>query len=65
MKPFSLMIQVKKISLYAASSAVREIQRITLDPKFNLDASFEDQNLTRVVSENLARVNKQRKVSCT
>ncbi|KAG2551963.1 lysine-specific demethylase JMJ25-like isoform X2 [Panicum virgatum] len=59
------MLEVKKISLYAASSSVREIQRITLDPKFNLDASFEDQNLTRVVSENLARVNKQRKVSCT
>lgn len=31
---FSLPIQVKKISLYAASSAVREIQRITLDPKY-------------------------------
>ncbi|PAN49698.1 hypothetical protein PAHAL_9G468900 [Panicum hallii] len=59
------MLEVKKISLYAASSAVREIQRITLDPKFNLDASFEDQNLTRAVSENLARVNKQRKVSCS
>lgn len=58
------MLEVKKISLYAASSAVREIQRITLDPKFNLDPSFEDQNLTRAVSENLARVNK-RKVSCS
>ncbi|TKV96146.1 hypothetical protein SEVIR_9G410200v4 [Setaria viridis] len=57
------MLEVKKISLYAASSAVREIQRITLDPKFNLDASLEDQTLTRAVSENLARVNKQRKVS--
>ena len=59
------MLEVGKISLYAASSAVREIQRITLDPKFNLDVRFEDQNLTRAVSENLARVNKQRKVSCT
>ncbi|CAN6320013.1 unnamed protein product [Urochloa humidicola] len=59
------MLEVKKISLYAASSAVREIQRITLDPKFNLHASLEDQNLTRAVSENLARVNKQRKVSCS
>ncbi|KAJ1297154.1 hypothetical protein BS78_01G356300 [Paspalum vaginatum] len=59
------MLEVKKTSLYAASSAVREIQRITLDPKFNLDASFEDQNLTRAVAENLARVNKQRKVSCS
>nr|CAB3495961.1 unnamed protein product [Digitaria exilis] len=59
------MLEVKKISLYSASSAVREIQRITLDPKFNLDASFEDQNLTRAVSENLARVNKHRKVSCS
>ncbi|CAL4914364.1 unnamed protein product [Urochloa decumbens] len=59
------MLEVKKISIYAASSAVREIQRITLDPKFNLDTGLEDQNLTRAVSENLARVNKQRKVSCS
>ncbi|CAN6325239.1 unnamed protein product [Urochloa humidicola] len=59
------MLEVKRISLYAASSAVREIQRITLDPKFNLDAGLEDQNLTRAVSENLARVNKQSKVSCS
>ncbi|XP_066393200.1 E3 ubiquitin-protein ligase JMJ24-like isoform X2 [Miscanthus floridulus] len=28
------MLEVKKISLYAASSAVREIQRIILDPKY-------------------------------
>lgn len=58
------MLEVGKISLYAASSAVKEIQKITLDPKFNLDIRFEDQNLTRAVSENLARVTKQRKVSC-
>ncbi|XP_062211254.1 E3 ubiquitin-protein ligase JMJ24 isoform X2 [Phragmites australis] len=58
------MLEIRKISLYAASSAVREIQRITLDPKFSLDIRFEDQNLTRVVSENLARVNTQKKVSC-
>uniref|UniRef100_A0ACD5WYD3 Uncharacterized protein n=1 Tax=Avena sativa TaxID=4498 RepID=A0ACD5WYD3_AVESA len=58
------MLEVGKISLYAASSAVREIRKITLDPKLNLDVRFEDQNLTRAVSENLARVTKQRKVSC-
>jgi len=58
------MLEVGKISLYAASSAVREIQKITLDPKLKLDVRFEDQNLTRAVSENLARVTKQRKVSC-
>ncbi|EMS68276.1 Lysine-specific demethylase 3B [Triticum urartu] len=58
------MLEVGKIALYAASSAVKEIQKITLDPKFNLDIRFEDQNLTRAVSENLARVTKQRKVSC-
>lgn len=57
------MLEVGKISLYAASSAVREIQKITLDPKFNLDVRFEDRNLTQAVSENLARVTKQRKVS--
>lgn len=58
------MLEIGKISLYAASFAVREIQKITLDPKFNIDVRFEDQNLTRAVSENLARVTKQRKVSC-
>ncbi|KAM3228550.1 hypothetical protein ACQJBY_059912 [Aegilops geniculata] len=58
------MLEVGKIALYAASSAVKEIQKITLDPKFNRDIRFEDQNLTRAVSENLARVSKQRKVSC-
>ncbi|KAM3313318.1 hypothetical protein ACQJBY_032747 [Aegilops geniculata] len=58
------MLEVGKIALYAASSAVKEIQKITLDPKFNRDIRFEDQNLTRAVSENLARVTKQRKVSC-
>jgi hypothetical protein len=110
----SSMVQVRKISLYAASSVVREIQRFTLDPKyvpwcmflvlhmianvelaikhyhhifvlevlimlamilvnpfnfnhymaifsrFSLDGKFEDQNLTRAVSENLARVNRQK-----
>jgi lysine-specific demethylase 3 len=59
------MLEIGKISLYAASSAVREIQRITLDPKFNLDLKFEDQNLTQAVSENLARVTKQRNVPCS
>uniref|UniRef100_A0A0E0KDM9 JmjC domain-containing protein n=1 Tax=Oryza punctata TaxID=4537 RepID=A0A0E0KDM9_ORYPU len=58
------MLEIGKISLYAASSAVREIQRMTLDPKFNLDLKFNDQNLTQAVSENLARVTKQRKISC-
>jgi lysine-specific demethylase 3 len=32
-KFLSSVMQVGKISLYAASSAVREIQKITLDPK--------------------------------
>uniref|UniRef100_A0A0D9Z783 JmjC domain-containing protein n=1 Tax=Oryza glumipatula TaxID=40148 RepID=A0A0D9Z783_9ORYZ len=59
------MLEIGKISLYAASSAVREIQRITLDPKFNLDLKFKDQNLTQAVSENLARVTKQRNVPCS
>ncbi|KAL5219129.1 hypothetical protein ABZP36_019813 [Zizania latifolia] len=59
------MLEIGKISLYAASSAVREIQRITLDPKFNLDLKFKDENLTRAVSENLAKITKERKVSCS
>ncbi|KAG8097294.1 hypothetical protein GUJ93_ZPchr0013g34980 [Zizania palustris] len=59
------MLEIGKISLYAASSAVREIQRITLDPKFNPNLKFKDQNLTQAVSDNLTRITKERKVSCS
>ncbi|KAF3322818.1 lysine-specific demethylase JMJ25 [Carex littledalei] len=50
------MLEVEKICLYAASSAIREIQKISLDPNLNLDKKFKDRNLTQAVSENLARV---------
>ncbi|XP_074589340.1 E3 ubiquitin-protein ligase JMJ24 [Curcuma longa] len=55
------MLEVGKMSLYAASSAVKEIQKITLDPKFSSDIKFENQNLTALVSENLEKVIKRRR----
>ncbi|KAJ3683736.1 hypothetical protein LUZ60_013963 [Juncus effusus] len=50
------IMEVRKMCLYAASSAIREIQKISLDPKLKLENKFEDHNLTEAVSENLARV---------
>ncbi|KAJ3699912.1 hypothetical protein LUZ61_003617 [Rhynchospora tenuis] len=50
------MLEVEKMCLYAASSTIRDIQKISLDPKLNLDNKFKDRNLTEAVSENLARV---------
>ncbi|KAJ6828384.1 lysine-specific demethylase JMJ25 [Iris pallida] len=59
--------EVEKMSLYAGSWAIREIQKITLDPKLGSDIiKFEDRNLTAVVSESLERLtNKRRRVACT
>ncbi|KAJ0979849.1 hypothetical protein J5N97_015323 [Dioscorea zingiberensis] len=59
------MLEVGKISLYAASSAITDIQKITLDPEFGRDIKFEDENLTSMVSENLVRMTKQRQIVCS
>lgn len=59
------MLEVGKMSLYAASSAIREIQKITLDPKLSLSIKFADPNLTAMVSENLERMAKRRQTVCT
>lgn len=59
------MWEVEKMSLYAASSAVREIQKIVLDPKLSSDIKFEDRNLTGMVSENLEKLTKRRRITCT
>ncbi|PKA62254.1 jumonji domain-containing protein 1C [Apostasia shenzhenica] len=59
------MLEVGKISLYAASYAVREIQKIALDPKFSSDIKFEDRELTAMVSENLEKVRKRRLIVCS
>ncbi|XP_021282219.1 lysine-specific demethylase JMJ25 isoform X1 [Herrania umbratica] len=55
---------VGKISLYAASSAIKEVQKLVLDPKLGAELGFEDPNLTAAVSENLEKVAKRRQITC-
>ncbi|KAM1095474.1 hypothetical protein FF1_010373 [Malus domestica] len=61
-RKFSL--EVGKISLYAASSAIKEIQKLVLDPKLGAELGFEDPNLTAAVSENLEKMTKRRQITC-
>nr|GMD05244.1 lysine-specific demethylase JMJ25 isoform X1 [Ipomoea batatas] len=58
------MLEVEKISLYAASSAIKEVQKLVLDPKTGPELGFEDPNLTAFVSENLEGTIKRRQVAC-
>ncbi|XP_020108136.1 lysine-specific demethylase JMJ25 [Ananas comosus] len=58
------MFEVGKISLYAASSAIREIQKISVDPKLDSELRLQDHNLTAMVSENLDKIIKRRQVVC-
>ncbi|KAM1691716.1 hypothetical protein ACFX1R_035101 [Malus domestica] len=58
------VMEVGKISLYAASSAIKEIQKLVLDPKLGAELGFEDPNLTAAVSENLEKMTKRRQVTC-
>ncbi|CAL9106172.1 unnamed protein product [Musa acuminata var. zebrina] len=59
------MLEVGKMSMYAASSAIREIQKITLDPRLSSDVKFENRNLTALVSENIEKLTKRRQVVCS
>lgn len=56
------MLELGKISLYAASSAIKEVQKLVLDPKVGPELGFEDPNLTALVSENLEKMMKRRQV---
>ncbi|KAH7847344.1 hypothetical protein Vadar_024994 [Vaccinium darrowii] len=58
------MLEVGKMSLYAASSAIKEVQKLVLDPKLGAELGFEDPNLTSMVSENLEKMVKQRHITC-
>ncbi|KVH89577.1 JmjC domain-containing protein [Cynara cardunculus var. scolymus] len=58
------MLEVGKISLYAASSSIKEVQKLVLDPKVGAELAFEDPNLTKLVSMNLEKMTKQRQVAC-
>ncbi|XP_073302831.1 E3 ubiquitin-protein ligase JMJ24-like isoform X1 [Primulina huaijiensis] len=59
------ILEVGKISLYAASSAIREVQKIVLDSKLGPELGFEDPNLTSLVSKHLESMVKQRQVTCS
>eukprot|EP00257_Ricinus_communis_P024497 XP_025011911.1 lysine-specific demethylase JMJ25 isoform X1 [Ricinus communis] len=61
-REFSL--NVGKISLYTASSAIKEVQKLVLDPKLGTEIGFEDPNLTAAVSSHLEKVSKQREIGC-
>ncbi|KAL9393108.1 hypothetical protein Peur_012393 [Populus x canadensis] len=58
------VLEVGKMSLYAASSAIKEVQKLVLDPKLGAEIGFEDPNLTAAVSEHLKKVAKPRQISC-
>ncbi|KAJ0079993.1 hypothetical protein Patl1_22561 [Pistacia atlantica] len=58
------VLEVGKISLYAASSAIKEVQKLVLDPKLGAELGFEDPNLTAAVSENLEDVMKRKQITC-
>ncbi|KAL0797533.1 hypothetical protein Bca101_052707 [Brassica carinata] len=60
------ILEIGKISLYAASSAIKEVQRLILNPEFGAELGFEDPNLTKAVSNNLDKVIKRpQQISCT
>lgn len=58
------ILEVGKMSLYAASSAIKEVQKLVLDPKLGAELGFEDPNLTSMVSENLEKMVKHRHITC-
>ncbi|XP_057499087.1 E3 ubiquitin-protein ligase JMJ24-like isoform X2 [Actinidia eriantha] len=58
------ILEVRKMSLYAASSAIKEVQKLVLDPKLGAELGFEDPNLTSMVSENLEKMVKQKQIPC-
>lgn len=58
------ILEVGKISLYAASSAIKEVRKLVLDPKLGAELGFEDPSLTALVSENLEKMIKQRQIAC-
>ncbi|KAH7543103.1 hypothetical protein FEM48_Zijuj02G0147600 [Ziziphus jujuba var. spinosa] len=58
------VLEVGKISLYAASSAIKEVQKLVLDPKLGAELGFEDPNLTAAVSDNLEKITKRRQLTC-
>ncbi|KAI5398548.1 hypothetical protein KIW84_064070 [Lathyrus oleraceus] len=57
------VLEVGKISLYAASSAIKEVQKLVLDPKLGGEIGYGDPNLTAMVSENYEKMSKRRQIT--
>ncbi|KAL3851301.1 hypothetical protein ACJIZ3_013183 [Penstemon smallii] len=49
------ILQVGKLSLYAASSIVKQVEELVLDPILGAELGFEDPNLTALVSQNIVK----------
>ncbi|CAA0825117.1 Unknown protein [Striga hermonthica] len=58
------VLEVGKISLYAASASIKEVQKLVLDPKLGPELGFEDPNLTSLVARNLENMIKHRQITC-
>ncbi|MED6193487.1 hypothetical protein PIB30_019960 [Stylosanthes scabra] len=58
------VLEVGKISLYAASSSIKEVQKLVLDPKLGAEIGYGDPNLTAMVSENYEKMVKRRQITC-
>ncbi|XP_017414752.2 E3 ubiquitin-protein ligase JMJ24 isoform X4 [Vigna angularis] len=58
------VLEVGKISLYAASSAIKEVQKLVLDQKLGAEIGYGDPNLTAMVSENYEKMVKRRQITC-
>ncbi|KAL2325526.1 hypothetical protein Fmac_024584 [Flemingia macrophylla] len=58
------VLEVGKISLYAASSAIKEVQKLVLDPKLGAEIGYGNPNLTAMVSENYEKMVKRRQITC-
>ncbi|XP_022640897.1 lysine-specific demethylase JMJ25 isoform X4 [Vigna radiata var. radiata] len=62
------VLEVGKISLYAASSAIKEVQKLVLDqkspPRLGAEIGYGDPNLTAMVSENYEKMVKRRQITC-
>ncbi|XP_043720519.1 lysine-specific demethylase JMJ25-like isoform X1 [Telopea speciosissima] len=58
------MLEVEKMSLYAASSAIREVQKLVLDPNVGSELGFEDPNLTARVADSLEKMIERRQIAC-
>ncbi|ERN16983.1 lysine-specific demethylase JMJ25 [Amborella trichopoda] len=58
------MLQVGKMAVYSASWAIKEIQKLALDPIVVSEFGTGNPNLTTLLSENLEKMIKRRQITC-